>query len=117
MKFSSIVAIFLMLVLTSSQVIAAACSVSCAMASQEQMQFGAVLNSSTGDHCQHEPTNKAKQTHKGNTCTMAGCHLAQSIAFASESSKATFYALDMKYPRFTSISISADIPPPIKPPA
>ncbi|MDP3004649.1 hypothetical protein [Methylotenera sp.] len=133
MKYLRIIATFLILVMASSPVLAAVCSISCA-GSFNTVDF--ILNdvssdssAMTADHChhgvadagKHESSKQASDKHQSNAehkgCTMAGgCHFAQA-APASPILLLFVNYTSVTLPHFTPIALAADVPPPIKPPA
>ncbi|PKO47104.1 MAG: hypothetical protein CVU29_04045 [Betaproteobacteria bacterium HGW-Betaproteobacteria-22] len=135
MKYVRAVATFLTLIMASSPLLAAACSISCATGSVVP-SISAPLNAIASDasakvedHCQHGMATDGKHEsvkhspdkhpsnaeHKG--CTMAGgCHLAQAT-LVSPMLPANANHTDTTLPPFTPFALAADVPPPIKPPA
>jgi hypothetical protein len=116
MKFRPIIALFLMLVLTTSQALAAACFASCIESGDEHTQMIAPGDNNLNEHCQHDSQSSDEQ-HSKDACSMVGCHLAQTPTFATESQQFLFKTASTDFPRFISTAVSADLPPPIKPPA
>jgi len=120
MKFSRLVAVFLILVLTTSQALAAVCSASCLISSVEPYtQLDAALGGelAANEHCQHNSDSSDQHHPKKTACSIAGCHLAQTATFPSDSQQFLFRTPVTDFPRFISTAVSADLPPPIKPPA
>ncbi len=140
MKCLRTIASFLILVMASSPVLAAVCSISCA-AGSVVLGISASVNvipsdtsAITADHCQHgmasdgkhqssQPTSdkQASDKHQSNAehkgCTMAGgCHFAQAT-LASPILLLSANYNSVALPPFTPFALAADIPPPIKPPA
>lgn len=118
MKFSRLVAAVLIFVLTASQAMAAVCSASCLMGEQ-YTQLNAALDgdSAASEHCQHDGDSRDQHHPKKTACSIAGCHLAQTATFPSDSQQFLFRTPVTDFPRFISTAVSADLPPPIKPPA
>jgi hypothetical protein len=116
MKLSHTIAVFLMLVLTTSQALASACYASCIKNGDQHSQMEAIGNNNSDEHCQHDSKDSDEQ-HSIDACSMVGCHLAQTPTFATESQQFFFKKTSIDFLRFTSIAVSADLPPPIKPPA
>jgi len=135
MKYVRTIATFLILVMVSSPVLAAICSISCAAGSLAASVTSPVdsiagdLSAVTADHChhgvadssKHESSKQAPSKHQPNTehkgCTMAGgCHFAQA-AVASPVQLLSVNYTSVTYPHFTLSALCAELPPPIKPPA
>lgn len=120
MKLKSIIAIFMAVMLISSQAFAAACSTACLeMQDQQTHSHQSIDQHADADHCDHG-SNESEQdssSSKDTTCSMAGCHLAQTVVFACETAKPAIQASDSNFPQFISTAVTADQPPPIKPPA
>ncbi|MDP2379135.1 MAG: hypothetical protein Q8M35_01395 [Pseudohongiella sp.] len=138
MKYLRTIATFLILVMASSPVLAAVCSISCAAESNTvgfiANDVSSNLSTMTADHCQHGVAaagkhESSKQTsdkqaydkhqsnaeHKG--CTMAGgCHFAQAAPVSPILLLSVNYT-SVTLPHFTPTALAADVPPPIKPPA
>lgn len=120
MKPKSIIAIFVAVMLISSQALAAACSVACfGMPDQQTDSHQSMDQHADTDHCDHGSTDSDQdsQSSKSTPCSIAGCHLAQTVAFASENDRPVIQASDSNFPLFISTAVTADQPPPIKPPA
>jgi hypothetical protein len=135
MKHLRTIATFLILVMASSPVLAAACSISCVTGSfvpSVSSHVNLIASDSsamTADHCHHGVTDagkheSSKQTsdnhqsnaeHKG--CTMAGgCHFTQAAPASPILLLSVNYTC-VTLPHFTPSALAADVPPPIKPPA
>lgn len=120
MKQKSIIAVFVAVMLISSQALAAACSTAClGMLDQQTHSQQSMDQQVDADHCDHESTDSGQDSPSSNStsCSMTGCHLAQTVAFASETDKPFLQASDSDFPQFISTAVTADQPPPIKPPA
>lgn len=118
MKFSRILAAFLILVLASSSALAAVCAASCASL---QMQERVLELESSGmdmhDCHQADSTQQQQQPEtEHQNCTMAGCHFSQ-VVFDTSFKHQIPELISALQPVFISTAISADQPPPIKPPA
>lgn len=118
MKFSRILAAFLILIMSSGHALAAVCSVSCATMDMDiQQQVLEVEMSGMDMHDCHDTDSSQKQpTSKHQNCTMAGCHFSQVVLDTNAKHQAPKFA-SVFLPVFISTAISADQPPPIKPPA
>jgi hypothetical protein len=116
MNFPRVIALFLILVLTTSQSVAAACYASCIKNGGEHSQMTAPKANNSDEHCQHVSKDSDEQ-HSKDACSMIGCHLAQTPTFVTEPQQFVFKITSTDFPRFISTTISADLPPPIKPPA
>ena len=120
MKLKSITAIFMAVMLISSQALAAACATACVGMFEQTTQSHQSMDQHTvADHCDHgsADSDQDEPTSKSSSCSMAGCYLAQTVAFASETDKPAIQASDSNFPQFISTAVTADQPPPIKPPA
>lgn len=120
MKLKSIIAIFMAVMLISSQALAAACSTACfGMSDQTTHSQESMDQHADTDHCDHgtADSDQDEPASKSSSCSMAGCHLAQTVAFPSETDKPVFRASGSIFPQFISTAVTADQPPPIKPPA
>lgn len=127
MKLMRLMTMLLILILASSPVLASVCSVSCALDQASHLQqgkFEIAMPSMDAGHCehmqqsqpvQHSDTQDSSQQH--NYCSMAGCHF--SIAATLELGKQDFMlnVPEHKLLHFNDFRLSADLPPPIKPPA
>jgi hypothetical protein len=110
-----IFAVFLITILTISPVWASYCITECTHA---EMNVSMVMESTQEmagmadchDHSIPQPSKK------DGYCSMAGCHVISSACFHADTHQ--FLKPDNSEPfRFISIAISADTPPPVKPPA
>lgn len=120
MKLKSITAIFMAIMLISSQALAAACSTACVdVLDQASHSHQTMDQHADADHCDKgsPDSDQDAPSSKSSSCSMAGCHLAQTVAFASETEKPAIQASDSNFPQFISPAVTADQPPPIKPPA
>lgn len=123
----------LILILASTPVLASACSVSCALshASQEQPLDSVITMASmdTGmmetGHCEHmravpshpDPASHQKHQAQPAHCIMAGCHLATAVTPLFVKQYFASNGPDHLPLHFNTFARSADLPPPIKPPA
>ena len=120
MKQRSIIALFVAVMLISSQALAAACSTAClGMLDQQTHSQQSMDQQADADHCNHDSadSDQGSQSSKSSSCSMAGCLLAQTVAFASVADKPVILATDTNFPQFISTAVTADQLPPIKPPA
>jgi len=116
MKFSRMLAAFLILALASSSALAAVCAASCAsLLMQEQVLEMASSSMDMHDCHQADSTQQQPETEHQN-CTMAGCHFSQ-VVFDNDFKHQIPDLISVLQPVFISTAISADQPPPIKPPA
>src|SRR3546814_10901613 len=83
MKLKRLVAIFLMMVLVSSQALASACLTSCVVSkSQSQSIMGASdMTAMSTQDCHHSESDQDNTENFHNQCNMAGCHIAQAAPF------------------------------------
>lgn len=127
MKLMRLMTMLLILILASSPVLASVCSVSCALDQASHLQQGkfeiAMPSMDTG-HCEHmqqsqpvQHSNTQDSSQQHNHCSMAGCHF--SIAATLELCKQDFMLNIPEHQllHFNDFRRSAEIPPPIKPPA
>ncbi|HEY0267911.1 MAG TPA: hypothetical protein VGC12_01625 [Methyloradius sp.] len=120
-KFTCHIIAFLILALTAAPALAAVCSMTC----MPQIAQDSVANDqmSMGDmHCDECPksTQNSDQDHQspGHTgCSMAGCHFAQSVPFTDLPKVFTANSSYLAPIYFNSLGTSADLSPPLKPPA
>lgn len=89
------------------------------MGGEQYTQLNAALDedSAANEHCQHDSDSSDQQHPKKTACSITGCHFAQTAAFPSDSQQFLFKTAVTDFPRFISTAVSADLPPPIKPPA
>jgi hypothetical protein len=117
MKFSRILALALILVLASSQALAAACSTSCLMSNIETQATSAEMADMDSDHCHHQKPAQDQHQEQHKTCTMAGCHASQAAPLGLLATYTTPHFSNTTLPHFVPLAVSADLSPPIKPPA
>jgi hypothetical protein len=119
MKFTRSLIVFLIMVMASSQALAAVCSISCADPSHSTHQQ--LLNIEMADtsmtNCHDNASSDEPQPSKHLNCSMAGCHFAQIVVPDLDVKGLIPILCDSALPQFISTAISADQPPPIKPPA
>ncbi|HZV99034.1 MAG TPA: hypothetical protein VFF74_08605 [Methylophilaceae bacterium] len=117
MKFTRIIALALILVLASSQALAAACSTSCLTSIIGAQAVSTEMADMDADPCHHQQPapNQHQDQHK--TCTMAGCHFSQTAPAGLLATYGTPYFSNTTLPHFVPLALSADLSPPIKPPA
>jgi C1A family cysteine protease len=121
MKFPRIIAAVLIMIMTSSPVLAADCAVACATGSMMTQKVAANNDSSTMSmsncHMATHEQNKNKTSGEHKDCAMAGCNLAQTTP-APYSVRAFFPEQPISsYPSFDQAEASVDLSPPLKPPA
>lgn len=125
MKFTRIIALALILVLASSQALAAACSTSCLTSIIGAQAVSTEMADMAADHChhqqpapnQHQSQHQDQHQDQHKTCTMAGCHFSQTAPAGTLATYATPYFSNTTLPHFVPLALSADLSPPIKPPA
>jgi hypothetical protein len=115
MKFSRILALALILVLASSQALAAACSTSCQMSNIGIQATSVEIADS--DHCHHQKPAQDQHQEQHKTCAMAGCHVSQAAPLGLLATYSTPHFSNTTLPHFVPLAVSADLSPPIKPPA
>ena len=121
MKLFRFIAVFLILVLASSPVLASVCSISCALGSKNDVEQIMVMDmtSMDGSHCKIVPKSSAQQgkQNQSDNCTMAGCHFTTVIKPDLGNQDFAFNNSSKQPIHFNSFGLSADPYPPIKPPA
>ncbi|HEX5538265.1 MAG TPA: hypothetical protein VFX01_00625 [Methylophilaceae bacterium] len=124
MKLARLLAIVLILVLSSSPAMAAMCAAKCAggaLMSALHEPDSAAGNTATA-HCEHMQDAHDKSTqhqqhaaHK--SCSMAGCHFSVAVPLLPPAQFAAVQFDNSALPYFGPFAVSAELPPPIKPPA
>ena len=137
MKFSKIIAVLLVCILAISPALAAVCATSCAATetktsikpSNEHCRMMAVMNQHENANkqslqklalqadTQHHPQNNPHKTNNHASCGMAGCNTAQILPLLSAEKVYFAQASSVVLTSYNNFGISADISPPIKPPA
>lgn len=137
MKFMRAMTTLLILILATTPVLASACALACAMndsgamnhssmAQQENMaqQAQLAMSSMEAGHCEHmqaSPTSHdASQDEtpaQHNHCAMAGCHFSTAATAGLGNPYFIVHGPDQQPLHFSSFARSAELPPPIKPPA
>lgn len=121
MKTFRLITFFLILSVAFAPAISAACSITC---SSGELSGGIVdaealaessHSSVAADHCHHDSSSHHEPSHKN--CNMAGCHFVQSVALNETSGNPFHHAADAVRWHFDTFAVSADLSPPIKPPA
>ncbi len=121
MKFPRVLAIALILVMVSGQAFAAACATACSMSDIQASTSKAMqhMEGMSAKDCQHSMPSKDdhRSSHQATGCNMAGCHLTQ-VATIERTTAQQVYAISGTVLALRNpIAVSADLPPPIKPPA
>lgn len=119
MGITRIAAMVLILVLTSGQALAAACATTCAMpGTQMDLSMGDMdMEGMDMENCHQAKPAKDDHSKSHQTCHMAGCHLAQAAPFESALSNHFPALADSQLPHIYPSARSAELAPPIKPPA
>lgn len=121
MKFIRIIAALLIMVMATTPAMAAVCAIQCAdmgadMAAAKVMMDKAMMD--MPDCHEHSPvpdTDQASHNHK--SCNMAGCHIVQVTPLLDRDKPVFAVVTDTAFQQADSQAISADLSPPIKPPA
>ena len=120
MKSHSFILIFLILVLSSSPVLASACAITCAIGSTKSPEQSMIMTmpSMDANHCKlmQKSSSHSKQVQKSN-CTMAGCNFSVAATLAFGHEDLLFSQTNEQPLHFNNFGVSADSYPPIKPPA
>lgn len=116
MKLSRILAFFLILTLASSSALAAMCAASCTSLQMQQQVVELDLSGMDMHDCHQADSTQQQSEAEHQNCTMAGCHFSQ-VVFDNDSKHQIPDLISALQPVFISTAISADQPPPIKPPA
>ena len=119
MKHMRIIAIFLIMTLAASPALAVACGISCVstksvMAAEKTSDMSAMTNCHEGSMNKKE----TQSTTEHKSCTMgAGCHFSQVTPIDSSSHHTLIESATVSFPELASSAKSADLSPPLKPPA
>ena len=117
MRVRTLLAVVLIMVLSIGPALAANCSAICFSLEQNitsAMEEGAGAMTNC-EHCpKPEPVNES--SYSSDECNMAGCHVTAAAYFHSETSS-NAQPGENAPPQFVFNTVSADLPPPIKPPA
>jgi hypothetical protein len=117
MKFVRAISVILILMLATGPALAAACSASC-LAAEMQAQMSTDAAGMAGmDHCQHQKSSQNQQQTKHGHCSMIGCQSVSAAQMGEDTSLVAPEFASTALPKFTSFGVSAELPPPIKPPA
>lgn len=116
MKLSRILAVFLILTLASSSALTAVCAASCASLQMQQQVVELDLSGMDMHDCHQADSTQQQSEAEHQNCTMAGCHFSQ-VVFDNDFKHQIPDLISALQPVFISTAISADQPPPIKPPA
>jgi len=113
MKFARSIAVLLIFLMIAPAAWAAACASSCAMGAQQMSQ----MQAADGMNCYHNDTAPNQASDNPNDCAMAAaCHFAACAALAP-ASHVSFSKIDVPFAlSIASAPLSADTPPPYKPP-
>lgn len=121
MKFIRIIAALLIMVMATTPAMAAVCAIQCAdmgagMAAADVMMNKVMMDMpDCHEHSSAPDTDKTSHNYK--SCNMAGCHIVQMTPLLDRDKPIFAVATDTAFPRADSQAISADLSPPIKPPA
>ena len=125
MKLMRLMTMLLILILVSTPVLASACAISCALnhASEAQLKEMAMPSMDVG-HCEHMKSSKIKHDssqdkHKvqHSDCSLAGCHFSTAATHVLGTPYFVVDGPDQQPLHFSAFTRSAELPPPIKPPA
>lgn len=116
MKLSRILAVFLILTLASSSALAAVCAASCASLQMQKQVVELDFSGMDMPDCHQADSTQQQSEAEHQNCTMAGCHFSQ-VVFDNNFKHQIPGLISALQPVFISTAISADQPPPIKPPA
>lgn len=114
MKPFRLIAAALILLLFSNSVLAAACAGSCAASAVPVPASQAAHD--PADHC-HEDGASEKTQAALDHCSMAGCHVSNATFAPAASALLLMDFSHASLPLYHSRAVSADLAPPIKPPA
>lgn len=110
MKLTRLLAFALMLLIATTPAVAAVCALQCA---GEEVQ--AAMMDMPGCHEHEQNTDQSDQQHKH--CNMAGCHFSP-VALPDMKSQHDFlFPAESSFLRYHPSAFSAELAPPIKPPA
>lgn len=119
MKFTRTWIVFIAMIMASSQVLAAVCSISCAglVDNTHQQTFSVGMADMDMTDCHDTNSSQDQQSSKHVNCSMMGCHSSQLLVLDMGAKGLAPVLSNAALPQFISIAITADQPPPIKPPA
>lgn len=121
MKFTRLVITLLILTLASGPTFASLCATTCASHTTEVNAANdqADMSGMSSGHChESEPKSNQDQKHSGDMgCVMAGCHFAQTVLPGDLIKTVIADFTDVTPIYFNPLGISADLSPPLKPPA
>ena len=117
MNLKQLLTTVLVLMLAISPAMAAYCDASCSLG---QLMPDAAHTSSVDmadchQHLDQQPAENTTDFH--DDCGMTGCHTASSAIFFQADAYPPVYDSSTLHSRFIPTALSADLPPPIKPPA
>lgn len=125
MKFIRTIAALLIMVMATTPAMAAACAIQCADMSADmsadraaaKVMVNKVMMEMPDCHEQPSVPDTDQTSHNHNSCDMAGCHIVQMAPLLDLDKPVFSVVADTAFPRADSQVISADLSPPIKPPA
>lgn len=115
MRLERILAAILIMVLSIAPALAANCASACHHGKPVMAEMSA-MDSMTDCQPAHQPTPENKHTQHDH-CSKAGCHASAAAAFLPAASQLFFDPPGSAHPGLVAAAISADLSPPIKPPA
>lgn len=71
----------------------------------------------SAEDCHNSRSDNDNHQNEHSQCNMAGCHTAQTAPFVTTFKNQFIDISNIDLPRFAPTALSADISPPIKPPA
>lgn len=116
MNLKQILAAALVLMLTFSPAMAAYCDASCSLGQLISDTVNTASTDMTDCHQGHDPQ-PTENTDFHDNCGMAGCHTVASATIFQTNPYQSAYDPDRLHSHFIPTAASADLPPPIKPPA
>ena len=116
MKLRNVFAVLMIMVLSIGPAMAAQCNASCTNSDDTSMSsMGSVEDMKDCDHCPKQ--NSSHDQTVNDHCKMAGCHTVSAAAYFHVIKPSRSEHKTAVHPQFISTAVSADLPPPIKPPA
>lgn len=119
MKFPRILAAVLILVMVSSQALANVCSTSCLYSEMQSTITSPADSAKNSDHCDQCPKShdQGQSRSKHQMCLMAGCYSVQGAHIEPIAVHHVPEFSNTLLPLLTPNGFSAELSPPIKPPA
>lgn len=120
MKFIRIIATLLIMLMATTPAMAAVCAIQCAdRGADMRADMAAAKAMMDMPDCHgHSPAPDTDNTsHNFKSCNMAGCHIVHVTPLLDRDKPVFAVATETAFPRTDSQAISADLSPPIKPPA